>query len=61
MDKPVAADRMSNVFVVGIGGVGGYFGGLLARHYSTDVERRNPEEAAKITFVARGAHLEAIR
>ena len=61
MDKPVAADRMSNVVVVGIGGVGGYFGGLLARHYSTDAERRDPEEAVKITFVARGAHLKAIR
>ena len=35
--------------VVGAGGVGGYFGGLLAR------------AGHDLTFVARGAHLEAIR
>lgn len=41
------------IAVVGIGGVGGYFGGKLAQHYagSGDVE---------IVFVARGKHLEAI-
>ena len=61
MDKPVNADRISRVVVLGVGGVGGYFGGLLARHFSTDVERRNLDKAAKITFVARGAHLETIR
>lgn len=37
------------VAVVGAGGVGGYFGGLLAR------------AGHDVTFVARGAHLEAIR
>ena len=37
------------VAVVGAGGVGGYFGGLLAR------------AGHEVTFVARGAHLEAIR
>ena len=37
------------VAVMGTGGVGGYFGGLLAR------------SGHKVTFVARGAHLEAIR
>jgi 2-dehydropantoate 2-reductase len=38
-----------NITVVGAGGLGGYFGGLLgaARH--------------RVTFVGRGAHLEAIR
>ena len=36
------------VAVVGAGGVGGYFGGLLAR------------AGHEVTFVARGAHLEAI-
>ncbi len=35
--------------VVGAGGVGGYFGGLLAR------------AGHQVTFAARGAHLEAIR
>jgi 2-dehydropantoate 2-reductase len=52
---------MLNVLVLGIGGVGGYFGGMLARHYSADAEKRGPEKAAKVIFVARGAHLEAIR
>ncbi len=37
------------IAVMGSGGVGGYFGGLLAR---------NGEE---VTFIARGAHLEAIQ
>lgn len=42
------------IIVAGIGGVGGYFGGLLAKHFegSNDVE---------IYFVARGEHLEKIR
>jgi len=37
------------IAVVGTGGVGGYFGGLLAR------------AGHDVTFLARGAHLEAIR
>ncbi len=37
------------IAVMGTGGVGGYFGGLLAR------------AGHNVTFVARGAHLEAIR
>jgi 2-dehydropantoate 2-reductase len=37
------------VLVMGTGGTGGYFGGLLAR------------AGEDVTFVARGAHLEAIR
>ena len=35
--------------IVGTGGVGGYFGGLLAK------------SGQDVTFVARGAHLTAIR
>lgn len=38
-----------NVTVVGAGGLGGYYGGLLAR------------AGWAVTFVARGAHLEALR
>jgi 2-dehydropantoate 2-reductase len=43
-----------DIAVVGIGGVGGYYGGKLARHYagSSDI---------KIIFIARGEHLEKIR
>ncbi len=38
-----------NFAVIGTGGVGGYYGGLLAR------------QGYSVTFLARGAHLEAIR
>ena len=37
------------IAVIGTGGVGGYYGGLLAR------------QGHEVTFLARGAHLEAIR
>ncbi|MEW6094556.1 MAG: 2-dehydropantoate 2-reductase, partial [Chloroflexota bacterium] len=37
------------IIVMGTGGVGGYYGGLLAHH------------GQEVTFIARGAHLEAIR
>ena len=40
--------------IVGIGGVGGYFGGKLAREY----ENSNEHE---IIFIARGEHLKAIQ
>ena len=45
-----------NVAVVGVGGVGGYFGGKLAQAFSSD-----PDSPVKIFFVARGKHLEAIK
>lgn len=38
-----------NIAIMGAGGVGGYFGGLLAR------------AGHNVTFIARGPHLEAIR
>lgn len=40
--------------IIGIGGVGGYFGGKLAREYETSGEH-------EIIFIARGEHLKAIR
>ena len=43
-----------NVIVVGVGGVGGYFGGKLALKYAS-----SPGHG--ISFVARGEHLEKIR
>jgi 2-dehydropantoate 2-reductase len=49
------------VLVVGVGGVGGYFGGLLARHYSGSEGTANSERTVTTTFLARGAHLRAIR
>ena len=42
------------IIVAGIGGVGGYFGGLLAKKYSNSPE-------VEIDFVARGGHLKQIR
>ncbi|HUL29542.1 MAG TPA: 2-dehydropantoate 2-reductase [Thermodesulfobacteriota bacterium] len=45
-----------NVCVVGVGGVGGYFGGKLARTFSL-----NSDASVDIFFVARGKHLEAIK
>src|SRR5213593_3316037 len=44
--SPVAPLRIA---VVGAGGVGGYFGGRLAA------------AGAEVTFLARGAHLDALR
>ena len=42
------------IAIVGLGGVGGYFGGKLARAYAG-----SPDHT--VTFIARGAHLDAIR
>lgn len=42
------------IIVAGIGGVGGYFGGLLAKHFEGSSD-------AEIHFLARGQHLERIR
>ncbi len=50
-----AMDKL-NVAVVGVGGVGGYFGGKLAYTFSS-----NADSPVNIFFVARGKHLEAIK
>ena len=42
------------IVIVGLGGVGGYYGGLLAKQYAD-----NPE--IEIYFVARGAHLKKMQ
>lgn len=42
------------IAIVGLGGVGGYFGGKLARRYG-------PGEGHDVLFLCRGQHLEAIR
>lgn len=44
----------TRITIAGIGGVGGYFGGLLANHYSTN-------EDVEINFFARGGHLREIQ
>jgi 2-dehydropantoate 2-reductase len=45
-----------NVCVMGVGGVGGYFGGKLAHTFSS-----NSDSSVDIFFVARGKHLGAIK
>jgi 2-dehydropantoate 2-reductase len=49
--------EMKNICIVGVGGIGGYFGGLIAYHanQTADLNRYN------IYFVARGKHLETIK
>jgi 2-dehydropantoate 2-reductase len=42
------------IAIVGIGGVGGYFGGKLAREYENSGQN-------EITFIARGEHLKVIQ
>ncbi len=42
------------IVIAGIGGVGGYFGGLLAKHFQDN-------DAVQVAFIARGEYLEAIR
>lgn len=44
----------TKIIIAGIGGVGGYFGGLLANHYYDN-------ENVEISFVARGEHLKEIQ
>lgn len=44
----------AKIVILGLGGVGGYYGGMLSRKYRTD-------EDIDIYFVARGAHLEKIK
>ncbi|MFK7923492.1 MAG: ketopantoate reductase family protein [Bacteroidia bacterium] len=44
----------TKIIIAGIGGVGGYFGGLLAHHWEDD-------QAVEIHFLARGEHLKQIK
>lgn len=44
----------TKILIAGIGGVGGYFGGLLAKHYYDNA-------AVEISFIARGQHLKEIQ
>ncbi len=47
-------NKQTRIIIVGIGGVGGYFGGLLAKHYQDSTE-------IDIIFIARGEHLQKIK
>ena len=46
--------KLHNIAIVGVGGVGGYFGGKLCR-------LRQADPPANVSLVARGEHLEAIK
>ncbi len=48
--------EIKNIWICGLGGVGGYFGGRLANHVSKMDERKY-----NIYFLARGLHLEQIK
>jgi len=45
---------MTTILIAGIGGVGGYFGGLLAKEFQND-------PTVAVQFLARGKNLDAIR
>jgi 2-dehydropantoate 2-reductase len=47
-----------NIYVLGVGGVGGYFGGKMARAFSA---QHNRESAFNVSFIARGTHLQEIK
>jgi 2-dehydropantoate 2-reductase len=47
-------NSQTNIVIAGIGGVGGFFGGLLAKFYEK-------HEGVKINFFARGENLEQIK
>ncbi len=44
----------TKIIIAGIGGVGGYFGGLLAKYFYNNVN-------VEINFFARGGHLKEIQ
>lgn len=46
--------KQTKIIIAGTGGVGGYFGGQLARHFRNDA-------AVQIYFLARGNHLKQIQ
>ena len=46
--------KKARILIAGIGGVGGYFGGLLAKHFYKSKE-------VEILFYARGKHLQEIQ
>jgi 2-dehydropantoate 2-reductase len=52
----MTTDSYKNICILGVGGVGGYFGGKIAYFFS-----QNKQHDHKICFVARGKHLEKIK
>ena len=54
MDRPQFVMQMKNIGIIGVGGVGGFFGGKLCRLQEVD-------PTIRVSFVARGLHLSAIQ
>jgi 2-dehydropantoate 2-reductase len=54
LSDDTATMTKTKIIIAGIGGVGGYFGGLLANHFYNN-------ENVEISFVARGEHLKEIQ
>jgi len=50
------SEAHNNICVAGVGGVGGYFGGMIALNITS-----NYKDKRNIVFIARGAHLGAIQ
>ena len=48
--------QINNICIAGVGGIGGYFGGIIAR-----AVRERKDSAGHVSFIARGDHLEKIR
>lgn len=55
IDTEILLKMQSKLAIIGLGGVGGYYGGLLSRY-----SEQHPEEL-KVYFMARGAHLDRIK
>ena len=53
LDRSEAANH---ICIAGLGGVGGYFGGMIALNITG-----NYKDKRDVTFIARGAHLEAVK
>ncbi len=50
------SEAFNHICIAGLGGVGGYFGGMIALNITGNFrDKRN------VTFIARGAHLDAIK
>lgn len=47
--------------IIGVGGVGGYFGGKLAKYANEQLKTNQADDKVEIYFVARNRHLEVIK
>jgi len=50
------SSNIENICIAGVGGIGGYFGGIIAHEIS-----QQKDTTRSVSFIARGAHLEEIR